>query len=90
MKTEILDPYVLLYLLNTDIVQRQMRAKTFVQATISTIGNRLYEIVLPIPKDKEIMKKIKAQIGSIIELKMTAREKINEIFDNGENPIINI
>jgi type I restriction enzyme M protein len=90
LKTEILDPYVLMYLLNTDIVQRQMRAKTFVQATISTIGNRLNEIVLPIPKDKEIMKKIKAQIGSIIELKMTAREKINEIFDNGENPIINI
>jgi type I restriction enzyme M protein len=90
LKAEILDPYLLLYLLNTDIVQRQMRSKTFVQATISTMGNRLYEIVLPIPKDKQVFNKIKTEISRIIELKMTARQKINEIFNKSENSIMGI
>jgi len=45
-----MSPYLLLYLLNSPIVKTQMEEKTFVQATLSTIGNRLLEVVLPIPK----------------------------------------
>jgi type I restriction enzyme M protein len=81
LKTDILHPYILLYLLNTSIVQRQMRAKTFVQATISTMGSRIFEIILPIPTDKFKIEKIKNDVAEILELKMRARNKVNEISD---------
>ena len=42
-----INPFYLFYLLNTPIVRRQIEAKIFVQATISTLGKRILEIVLP-------------------------------------------
>jgi len=82
LKPEVLHPYLLLYLLNTNIVQRQVDAKTFVQATISTVGNRIYEIVLPIPKDKELVRKITENVSEIIKLKESARQRMSEILNN--------
>jgi len=82
LKPEVLHPYLLLYLLNTNIVQRQIAAKTFVQATISTVGKRLYEIVLAIPNDKEITRKIIENISEIIKLKESARQKMNKILNS--------
>ena len=65
--------------LNTDIVQQQIRAKTFVQATISTLGNRVYEIILPIPKDKNVIDKIINEISDIIEMKIRIKRKMDSI-----------
>ena len=78
-KPDELHPYVLLYLLNMDIVQRQIRAKTFVQATISTLGPRINEIVLPIPLDKTFLTRIVQEVRELIHLKVSAREKIHRI-----------
>jgi type I restriction enzyme M protein len=82
LKPEVLHPYLLLYLLNTSIVQRQIDAKTFVQATISTVGNRLYEIVLPIPNEQEYVRKIIESVSEIIKLKMVARQRMSEILNS--------
>jgi len=82
LKPEVLHPYLLLYLFNTNIVQRQIDAKTFVQATISTVGNRLYEIVLPIPKDEGLKRRIIEKVSEIIKLKEKARQKMSEILNN--------
>jgi type I restriction enzyme M protein len=82
LKPEILHPYLLLYLLNTEIVQKQIEGKTFVQATISTIGERLYEIVLPIPTEKEIIDKIINEVKEIIKMKIEARKKIENLIKN--------
>jgi type I restriction enzyme M protein len=79
LKPQQLHPYLLLYLLNTDIVQQQIKAKTFVQATISTLGNRIYEIILPIPKDKNIISKIINEISNIIEMKIRVKQKMDNI-----------
>jgi len=65
-----LDPYLLFYLLNTRIVKKQVDAKTFIQATISTLGNRLNEIILPIPRDETIREKLSNQTREIILSKM--------------------
>jgi len=80
LRPQELHPYLLLYLLNTEVVQQQIKAKTFVQATISTIGNRLYEIILPIPKDKETIEKIIKEVSEIIETKVYARTKMEKIL----------
>jgi type I restriction enzyme M protein len=88
MKAKTLHPYLLLYLLNTDIVQRQIRSKTFVQATISTVGSRLYETVLPIPEDRQFVERIIEEVSRIIELKTAARRKINEILHDSGNSFV--
>ena len=57
-KKDQLDPYLLLALLNAPIVKRQMRAKQFTRDVIDTLGKRIYEIVLPIPKDTVLRDRI--------------------------------
>jgi len=84
LKPEKLHPYLLLYLLNTEIVQKQIEEKTFVQATISTIGERLYEIIIPIPTDNDAVAKIINEVSEIIKMKVEARMRMENIIRNKE------
>ncbi|MDR1552332.1 MAG: N-6 DNA methylase [Prevotellaceae bacterium] len=43
-KKDKLNPFYLFYLLNTKTVQQQVDIKTFTQATLSTLGNRIMEL----------------------------------------------
>ncbi|MFW9937007.1 MAG: N-6 DNA methylase [Candidatus Thorarchaeota archaeon] len=74
-----IDPYLVLYLLNLDIVQRQIQAITFIQGTIATIGNRIMEIMLPIPSKIDKRKEISNYIKNIIENKIETRKKIQKL-----------
>jgi type I restriction enzyme M protein len=76
---EHIDPYLLLFLLNLDIVQKQIQAITFVQGTIATIGNRIMEILLPIPSDIGKRKEISNYVKKIIEQKESIRKKIRNL-----------
>jgi len=82
LKPEILHPYLLLYLLNTSIVQKQIKAMTFVQATISTVGNRLKDVVLPIPVNESVKRKIIRNVNEIIKLKIKGKEKMDKLLNN--------
>ena len=82
LKSDIMHPYLLLYLLNTPIVQKQIKEKTFVQATISTVGPRLKEIILPIPTDKNEKRRIIKEVEEIIKLKIKAKEKMDRLLNN--------
>jgi type I restriction enzyme M protein len=77
-----INPHYLFYLLNSKVVRKQIDSKTFVQATISTIGNRLREIVLPISIDKNEVKKITNEIENIINKKAELRDKTVKIVDD--------
>ena len=74
-----LDPYLLLGLLNSYIVKRQIRTKQFTRDVIDTIGNRIDEIVVPIPKSSRTKKKISSFIQGIVESRITAREEISTL-----------
>ncbi|MFX1344932.1 MAG: N-6 DNA methylase [Promethearchaeota archaeon] len=74
-----IDSYLLLYLLNLDIVQKQIQAITFVQGTIATIGNRIMEVILPFPKDISKRKDISESIKFIIDKKTEIRTKIKDL-----------
>ena len=76
---ESIDSYLLLYLLNLDIVQKQIQAITFVQGTIATIGNRIIEVVLPVPADFSKRKEISEIIKQIIDSKTEIRIKIKNL-----------
>ena len=75
-----IDPFYLFYLLNSKIVRKQIDSKTFVQATISTIGSRLNEVVLPIILDRKEQQKMAEKIKNIIQQKMELKQKSIEIL----------
>ena len=73
---ESIDSYLILYLLNLDIVQKQIQAITFVQGTIATIGNRFMNIYLPIPSNMVRRREISDYIKKIIISKVEIRKRI--------------
>ena len=76
---EAFDSYLLLYLLNLDIVQKQIQAITFIQGTIATIGNRIMEVSLPVPSTIQKKEEISNYIREIIESKTKNKEKIRNL-----------
>lgn len=76
---EKIDPYILFHLLNIPIVKRQMDEKTFVQATLSTIGDRLEEVVLPIPKSEKQKKELTEETRNILQTRAKLRSKLKEM-----------
>jgi type I restriction enzyme M protein len=76
LNPEIIDPFLLIYLLNTKIVQDQIKHKTFIQSTIATLGNRLREILIPIPKDPRFRKDI---ADTMRNLMLSRSQLLNEI-----------
>ncbi len=76
-----INPFYLFYLLNSKIVREQIDSKIFVQATISTLGNRLSEIILPISSDKKEIKNISIQIEKIFIEKNLLKEKSKKLLE---------
>jgi len=74
-------PHYLLYSLNTPIVQKQIAKYTFIQGTISTVGERFNEIRLPIHKDAKKIKQISDEVKDIIETKRILRERIDNLIN---------
>lgn len=86
-----LDPYLLLALLNTPIVKRQMRSKQFTRDIIDTLGKRLFEIVLPIPRNPSLSQKIieltKRTVNYRIDLRNQATQLVHEAGASSTNQI---
>jgi type I restriction enzyme M protein len=76
---EKLDPFLLLALLNTPIVRRQMRSKQFTRDIIDTLGKRLFEVVLPLPKDAKLRKRIADETRNVIETRASLRDRAKAI-----------
>jgi len=74
-----IDPWLLFACLNAQIVRRQIKAKQFTQDIIDTLGKRLFEIVLPIPKDAKLQKKIAEETRRVIEGRVRLRNRAKEI-----------
>jgi hypothetical protein len=79
VKPEKMDPYLLLALLNAPIVRRQMRAKQFTRDIIDTLGKRLFEVLLPIPKDVGTCDSIAKETREVIETRAKLRDRTKEI-----------
>jgi type I restriction enzyme M protein len=74
-----LDPFYLFYLLNTRLAQTQVKMKTFVQATLSTLGDRIMEIELPFHTDAKTREKTAREVREIIGEKAKLRARILRI-----------
>ncbi len=78
-KPKTLDPYLLLALLNTPIVRQQMRAKQFTRDIIDTIGKRILEVMIPIPKDSALYNKIAQVTRETVETRADLRNQARQI-----------
>lgn len=74
-----LDPYLLLAILNCPIVKRQMRDKQFTRDVIDTLGKRIFEVILPIPRDKGLRERIARETRETVLARVALRDKAKQI-----------
>lgn len=76
---EKLDPFLLFGLLNSYIVKRQIRAKQFTRDVIDTLGRRLFEVVVPLPKSENVSAAIARRIESVVMSRIVARDHLRKL-----------
>jgi type I restriction enzyme M protein len=74
LKPEVISPFLLLGILGSKPVKEQIQSKRFTQDIIDSIGDRLYELKIAIPKDKKLRKKIMSVIKQSIYDRIRSRE----------------
>ena len=79
LKSDVIDPYLLFVSLNTPVVKAQVRSKQFTQDIIDTLGNRVLELVLPIPRDRKARENIASRAKEIIERRAHYREEARQL-----------
>ena len=73
-KQSSLSPYLLLALLSSEPVQKQIKAKRFTQDIIDSLGQRIHELVLPIPKSQQLCQQVAQTVEQAIRDRIEARE----------------
>ena len=71
---EKIHPYLLLAILSSPIVKEQIYSKRFTQDIIDTLGARLYELILPIPKSDALKAEIISQVEEVIRFRTLAKQ----------------
>jgi type I restriction enzyme M protein len=71
---EKLSPYLVLAILSSEPVQKQIKAKRFTQDIIDSLGARINELVLPIPKDRAHAESVIGIVERAIRDRIEARE----------------
>ena len=74
LKEEILSPFILLAALSSRPVIEQIQSKRFTQDIIDTLGKRINELVIPIPKDCTIVDHIHSIVKKSIDDRVKSRE----------------
>ncbi len=77
---KLLDPYLLLGLINSFIVRRQFRSKQFTRDVIDTLGKRVDEVLIPIPKSSAVRKGISNTIRTIVQTRIAERQRLSKII----------
>lgn len=81
-QNDLLNEWGLLALLNSYIVKRQLRTKQFTRDVIDTLGKRIFETQIPIPKDPRLMKELSQAIEKTVISRVSARNQLKEFVVN--------
>lgn len=73
-----LNPFLLLAVLSCPVVQRQVRAKQFTQDIIDSLGERIRELVLPVPKAPKKREAITSMVKEAVQRRLEARKLAKE------------
>jgi type I restriction enzyme M protein len=71
---KLINPYLLIASLSSKIVIDQIQAKRFTQDIIDSLGKRIYDLVIPIPKDNRVRNNISKIVKKSINDRINARE----------------
>lgn len=69
-----LDNYLLLAALSSSPVVAQIRSLSFTMDIIDTLGDRIHDVILPMPKDPVKKKQISDMVRSVVQDRIEARE----------------
>lgn len=79
LKPKVIDPWLLFALLNTPIVKLQVRAKQFTQDIIDTLGKRVMELAIPVPRRAAKAAELASACRRIIETRVKLRHDASEL-----------
>ena len=77
-ETELINPFLLLAILSSNIVQLQIKTKRVTNDIIDSLGTRINELMIPIPKYKTVRNEITAIVKKVIEERIMARELVKK------------
>jgi len=80
-ETDDLNPYLLLAVISSRVVQDQIRAKRVTHDIIDSLGARVLELRLPIPSDPEQRNRITEQVRAAVESRAEARRLLVEAHE---------
>ena len=69
-----MSPFLLLALFSSEPVLAQIKSKRITQDIIDTLGDRLNEVLLPIPNSAAVALKVTQMVQRSIEERMEAKE----------------
>lgn len=75
-----LTPYVLLYLLSHPLVREQFQHKMFYETIIWNVADRWRDILLPIPRDAEMISRVSQQVEDIVERRRQGLEQMRDLY----------
>ena len=76
---EVLSATLLLGLMSSYLVKRQIRSRQFTRDVIDTLGDRLIEVVLPIPRQAEVRDRIGATVRRVVDTRVRARRALTDL-----------
>lgn len=79
---ERVNPYLLLALLSSPIVKRQVRSKQFTQDIIDTLGRRVMELELPFPNSEQERQKIIDRVKLVFDKRNEAKDIMRDVLFN--------
>lgn len=76
-----ISPILLFALLNLPFVHRQIRSKQFTRDVIDTLGRRIEELILPVPKDANDSVAIVSSLGALLQKRGTLHVEMQRIVE---------
>lgn len=83
-----MSPYLLLGLLNTEVVRKQFGSVAFTQSSITTIGGRIRELILVMPRDAKESDLLAGTVRRIVRSKYNAKKLSRGIFLGQEQTLL--
>lgn len=68
------NPFLLLAMLSSPFVLRQVKSKQFTQDIIDSLGERIHELILPIPRDAVVRAEVTELVRTAVYRRIEARE----------------
>lgn len=83
-----MSPYLLLGLLNTEVVRKQFDSNVFTQSSISTIGKRIRKLILVVPKEAREVARLTRTVKQIVDSKRNAKKLSRSNFLGQEQSLL--